>query len=168
MSDNTRSLPAKAGSHKSICGVASAFRRKAVAGVACLLAMVVVIEAQTRLDNARLLKPGTDSWPTFNGDYTGRRFSPLTKITPANAHQLSLAWMFRTAYPGVPIKSTPLMVNGVLYFSIPDHVWAVDARTGRQLWHYEWKTTGGNHLGNRGVAIYEDWLFVETPDCYLI
>ena len=60
------------------------------------------------------------------------------------------------------------MVNGVLYFTVPDHVWAVDARTGRELWHYQWQTTGGNHLGNRGVAIYEDWLYFETPDCYLI
>ena len=66
------------------------------------------------------------------------------------------------------IKSTPLMVNGVLYFTVPDHVWAVDARTGREIWHYQWQTTGGNHLGNRGVAIYEDWLYFETPDCYLI
>jgi alcohol dehydrogenase (cytochrome c) len=60
------------------------------------------------------------------------------------------------------------MVDGVLYFTVPDHVWAVDARTGREIWHYQWQTTGGNHLGNRGVAIYEDWLYVETPDCYLI
>ena len=77
--------------------------------------------------------------------------------------------MFRTdTGAGSTIKSTPLMVNGVLYFTVPDHVWAVDARTGRQLWHYQWQTTGGNHLGNRGVAIYEDWLYFETPDCYLI
>ena len=60
------------------------------------------------------------------------------------------------------------MVDGVLYFTVPDHVWAVDARTGREIWHYQWQTTGGNHLGNRGVAIYEDWLYFETPDCYLI
>ena len=121
--------------------------------------------------NARLLKPGTDSWPTFNGDYTGRRFSPLTKITSANVHQLSLGWMYRVntgGGGGASIKSTPLMVNGVLYFTVPDHVWAVDARTGREIWHYQWQTTGGNHLGNRGVAIYEDWLYFETPDCYLI
>jgi alcohol dehydrogenase (cytochrome c) len=138
----------------------------------CLLAVCVasaVLTAQSRLDNATLLKPGTTSWPSFNGDYTGRRFSTLTKITNANVHQLSLAWLFRVdTGAGSTIKSTPLMVNGVLYFTVPDHVWAVDARTGRQLWHYQWKTTGGNHLGNRGVAIYEDWLFVETPDCYLI
>ena len=118
-----------------------------------------------------MLKPGTDSWPTFNGDYSGRRFSTLTTITNANVHQLSLAWMYRITSGGPApgaIKSTPLQINGVLYFSVPDHVWAVDARSGRELWHYQWATTGGNHLGNRGVAVYEDWLYFETPDCYLI
>jgi glucose dehydrogenase len=39
------------------------------------------------------------------------------------------------------IKSTPLMVNGILYFTIPDHVWALDARTGEELWHYGGKIT---------------------------
>ena len=46
---------------------------------------------------------------------------------------------------GAPeIKSTPLMVNGVLYFTIPDHVYAVDARTGEELWHYDWVDKGGH------------------------
>jgi acido-empty-quinoprotein group A len=136
-----------------------------------VLALSPALLSQSRVTNAKLLKPGTDSWPTFNGDYTGRRFSTLTKITSANVHQLSLGWMFRVntgGGGGASIKSTPLMVDGVLYFTVPDHVWAVDARTGREIWHYQWQTTGGNHLGNRGVAIYEDWLYVETPDCYLI
>src|SRR5258708_29675827 len=44
---------------------------------------------------------------------------------------------------------------------------AIDARTGRQLWHFKWKTTGGIHIGNRGVGIYGDWLFFETPDDFL-
>ena len=124
-----------------------------------------------RLDAARLRNPGTDSWPTFNGDYSGRRFSILSKISTSNVHHLSLAWMFRIASGGPApgaIKSTPLQINGVLYFTVPDHVWAVDALTGRELWHYRWQTTGGNHLSNRGVAVYENWLYFETPDCYLI
>ena len=136
---------------------------------ACVLAMSVTLLGQGRLDPAKLLKPPTDSWPTFNGDYSGRRFSPLTRITSANVHQLSLAWMFRITGTGLgAIKSTPLQINGVLYFTVPDHVWAVDARSGRELWHYQWQTTGGNHLGNRGVAMYEDSLYFETPDCFLI
>lgn len=143
--------------------------RRPLAGAACLLALSLAMSAQGRLDPARLLNPAPDSWPTFNGDYTGRRFSTLARITDANVHQVSLAWMHRISGANLgPIKSTPLMVNGILYFSVPDHVWAVDALTGREVWHYQWKTTGGNHLGNRGVAIYEDFLYVETPDCYLI
>ena len=135
----------------------------------CIMAASVALPGQGRLNPAKLLQPPTDSWPTFNGDYTGRRFSPLTRINTRNVHQLSLAWVYRISGSGLgAIKSTPLQVNGVLYFSVPDHVWAVDARSGRELWHYQWQTTGGNHLGNRGVAIYEDWLYVETPDCFLI
>ena len=65
------------------------------------------------------------------------------------------------------IKSTPLMIDDILYFATPDHAWAVDARTGREIWHYLWKSTGGNHLANRGVAILGDKLYFETPDDYL-
>ncbi len=71
--------------------------------------------------------------------------------------------------PGIStIKATPLMLNGVLYFSTPDNVWAADARSGNVIWHYYWKTKGGIHIGNRGVGIYGNWLFFETPDNYLV
>jgi len=130
------------------------------------------LPAQT-LDPARLLQQPTDTWPTYNGDYSGRRFSPLAEINTANVKSMTLAWEYRlNPGPGgtitAPIKSTPLEVNGVLYFSIPDHAWAVDARTGRELWHYKWETHGGIHIGNRGMGMYGDWLFFETPDNYLV
>ena len=148
-------------------------RRAALAVALASLVSAALLSAQSalRLDPAKLLAPPTDSWPTYNGDYSGRRFSPLRKITTANVHNLSLAWMSRisTGTGTAPaIKATPLQVNGVLYFSVPDHVWAVDARTGRQLWQYSWKSRGGLHIGNRGVGIYEDWLYFETPDCHLV
>ena len=60
------------------------------------------------------------------------------------------------------------MINGVLYFSAPDHVWALDARTGREIWHYAWKTRGGDHIGNRGVGILDKWLYFLTPDNYFV
>ena len=64
------------------------------------------------------------------------------------------------------IKGTPLMVNGVLYLSSVDNAWAVDARSGRELWHYTWRTTRRHpHIGNRGLGMYGNWLFMETPDC---
>jgi alcohol dehydrogenase (cytochrome c) len=128
--------------------------------------------AQSGLAPAKLLDPGTDSWPSYNGDYTGRRYSPLAKINDRNVSALSLAWMYRVnpgpgGNPG-SIKGTPLQVNGVMYLTAPDHVWALDARTGREIWHFTWQSTGGIHIGNRGAAILNDWLFFETPDCHLV
>ena len=112
-----------------------------------------------------------DAWPTYNGDYSGRRFSTLTKITANNVQSLSLAWIYRVAPGlggGVPIKGTPLQINGVMYLTVPDHVWALDARTGREIWHYAWESKGGIHIGNRGVAVAGDSLYFETPDCHLV
>ena len=66
------------------------------------------------------------------------------------------------------ISGAVLQVNGILYVSVPDNAWAVDARDGRVLWHYFWKTKGGTHIGNRGMGMYRDWLYFETPDDYLV
>ena len=92
-------------------------------------------DAAGGLTLAQIEKPSTGSWPTYNGDYSGRRFSTLTKITAANVKHLSLAWIYDLPSPGT-IKATPLQVGGVLYFTTPNHVYAVEARTGRELWHY--------------------------------
>ncbi len=118
------------------------------------------------LEPSAILKP-SGQWPTFNGDYSGRRYSTLDQINTRNVQELTLAW----AYMGnsVALKSTPLMVNGVLYFTVPNNVWAVDARTGRRIWHYEYPDLeGGDRIGNRGVGMYHDWLFFETPDAHLL
>jgi acido-empty-quinoprotein group A len=114
------------------------------------------------------------SWPTYNGDFSGRRFSPLARINSLNVASMTLAWEYRlnlgapSSGGSSPIKATPLVVAGVMYFAIPDHAWAVDARTGRELWHYKWESQGGIHIGNRGFGMYGNWLFFETPDNHLI
>ena len=117
------------------------------------------------LDPQKLLTPPVDTWPTYNGDYSGRRFSPLDTINRSNVHGLTLAWAFQTH--SVSVKSTPLEVNGILYFSVPDHVWAVDATTGRQVWHFS-RPSQGDHLGSRGVGMYQDRLFFGTSDAHVI
>ena len=66
------------------------------------------------------------------------------------------------------IRASILEVNGILYFSTPDNAWAVDARDGHELWHYFWKTKGGTHIGNRGLGMWGNWLYMETPDDYLV
>ena len=123
-----------------------------------------LVSAQA-LDPAALLKAPTDTWPTYNGDYSGKRYSTLDQINTGNISSLTLAWAFQTH--GAAIKSTPLEVNGILYFSVPDNVWAVDARYGRRIWHYERKSEG-DHIGHRGLAVYKNWLYFTTPDAKLV
>ena len=60
------------------------------------------------------------------------------------------------------------MVNDTLYVTTPDNAWALDARDGRELWHYFWKTRGGTHIANRGFGMWKDYLYMETPDNYLV
>ena len=69
---------------------------------------------------------------------------------------------------GVTIKGAVLQVNGVLYACAPDHVWALDARDGHELWHYFWRTKGSTHIGCRGVGMWHNNIYVETPDDYLV
>jgi alcohol dehydrogenase (cytochrome c) len=144
---------------------------KRLAWFACVIALAsTALSGQERVDPSTFNKPPTDSWPTYNGDYSGKRFSPLDKVTASNVHGLSLGWMYRIPQGSgnVPIKGTPVMIDGVIYLTVPDHVWALDARTGREIWHHAWESKGGIHIGNRGVAVAGDALFYETPDCHLV
>jgi hypothetical protein len=152
------------------------------------------------LDPADSVRPLADSWPTYSGDYSGKRYSSLTQINQSNVKNLSLAWVSRvTAGPGAGggagprpdnpaagaptivggegtaiaggatnIRGAVLAVNGILYFTTPDNAWAIDARDGREIWHFFWKTRGGTHIGNRGVGMWGSYLFMETPDDYLV
>jgi alcohol dehydrogenase (cytochrome c) len=150
-----------------------------------------------------LSKPAINSWPSYAGDYSQRRYSLLTQINRSNVHTLTLAWVspltaglgggrgygffggpvIPTSIGGVAkhpvtipgsssgsprLAGSILQVNGILYVSSPDNSWALDALDGRILWHYWWKSRGGTHIGNRGMAMYGDWLYFETPDDYLV
>jgi acido-empty-quinoprotein group A len=107
----------------------------------------------------------TDSWPTYNGDYSGRRHSPLSQINQSNVSQLTVAWIAQMHTQA--IKSTPILQNGILYMTVPDHVFALDARTGRTIWHYH-REAEGDKIGHRGVGIYKDYLYFLTADCHLV
>ena len=154
---------------------------------------------------ADLLKPLRDSWPTYNGDYSGKRYQrphpgqpdqrPTSHARLDDAGHVgrrqcsggggrggraaAVSAAPRTslsggegpgdiAVGGGTIKASALQVDGTLYFTMPDNAWAVDARDGRELWHYFWKTKGGTHIGNRGLAMWNNYLYMETPDDYLV
>jgi alcohol dehydrogenase (cytochrome c) len=184
---------------------------KLLIGLACCLVPVwVLAQGAAReqghgegLDPADILKPLADSWTTYSGDYSGKRYSALTEVNQTNVKNLTLAWTSRVANgagnvqagpgngqaagPGVSptiiggegtgqvvaggatnIRGAILEVNGILYPTTPDNAWAIDARDGREIWHYFWKTKGGTHIGNRGVGMWNNYLFMETPDNYLV
>lgn len=119
------------------------------------------------VDPSMLLNPPRDAWPGYHGDYSGRRHSALMQITPQNVGNLSLAWAYQTGQVQ-QIKSSPILVDGVLYLTVTDNVYAVDARSGHQLWHYTYPPNKGFHIGSRGVSMYKDWLYFMTPDSHLI
>jgi alcohol dehydrogenase (cytochrome c) len=123
--------------------------------------------ASRGLDPATLLHPPVDSWPTYHGDYTGQRHSSLTQITPENVNQLSVAWAWESGLGG-SIKATPILVDGVLYITAPDNIWAVDARTGRTLWRHVHPANQAFHIGHRGAAVYKDTVYLTTPDTHLV
>jgi alcohol dehydrogenase (cytochrome c) len=137
-----------------------------VLAISLFFACTTALTAQD-LETDQLLHPSADSWPLYHGDYSGRRHVRFTQITPDNVGDLSLAWAFQTNQTA-QIKSSPLLVDGVLYFTVPDNIWAVDARSGHMIWHYNRVATKGDHIGHRGVAMYKGWLYFTTPDAHLI
>ena len=105
------------------------------------------------------------AWPTYNGDLSGRRYSRLHQINRNNVRYLTLAWAYPTH--GQPLKCTPLEIDGVLYFTLPDHVWALDATTGQKIWSFE-RPANGDKIGQRGVAFYEGRIYFGTSDAHLL
>jgi alcohol dehydrogenase (cytochrome c) len=169
--------------------------------LSALLILTPGILLSQPLDPALLTKPLAEAWPTYSGDYSGKRYSSLKQINQGNVRNLTLAWASRVTAGagggggrggfgfggggaptiiggegtadtgggnGANIRASILEVNGMLYLSTPDNAWAVDARDGHELWHYFWKTKGGTHIGNRGLAMWGNWLYLETPDDYLV
>ncbi len=119
-----------------------------------------------------LATPPAANWTSYNGDYTGRRYSALQEINPTNVHQLRAAWVF---HPGNSqnLEATPVVIRGVMFVTSANDVFALDARTGRQLWHYSRPVSSGllddaaAHK-NRGVAVWQNSVFVETDDAHLL
>jgi alcohol dehydrogenase (cytochrome c) len=123
-------------------------------------------------DKDLLVQPVAANWPSYNGDYTGRRFSILNDINVANVAKLRAAWVF---HPGNAqnLEATPIVVNGMMYVTSANDVFALDARTGRTVWHYQRPVSTGllddaaAHK-NRGVAIWQHFVYLETDDAHLL
>ena len=111
-------------------------------------------------------------WLMYSGNYQSHRHSPLTAITPANAAQLEIKWIYQARIME-KFETTPLVVDGVMYLTVPpSDVYALDARTGVKLWEYRRRLPSKVQTCcgqvNRGVAILGDRLFLATVDAHAV
>ena len=147
-----------------------------------------IAQGDTGIDFSRILNPKTGEWPTFNGHVSGNRYSPLTAINKSNVSRLSVKWTFSIPlwslfHPDTPyyrqnmqyfgLETVPIVADGVMYVTGPNEVFALDPRTGHQIWHYSrprsTELVSDASLGtNRGVAVLGDHVFMVTDDAHLV
>jgi alcohol dehydrogenase (cytochrome c) len=119
-----------------------------------------------------LARPVGENWTSYNGDYTGRRYSSLRDINSGNVAHLRAAWVF---HPGNSerLEVTPVVIHGIMYVTSANDAFALDARTGRVLWHYDRPVSSGllddaaaHH--SRGVGVWRNSVYMETDDAHLL
>ena len=117
------------------------------------------------------VEPKVD-WPTYHGSYTANRHSPLQQINRSNVDRLAAQWFFPVRGQRM-IEGTPIVIDGIMYITGVNQVFALDAATGRQIWEYQQPRNtglvGDAAIGlNRGVAIRGDLLFTVTDHAHAI
>ena len=125
--------------------------------------------SQAQHDNAA---SDANNFLQTNGNYGQTRFHPAAQINTSNVAKLHVAWLFQTDVTD-SLETSPIIVNGVAYVTTSfDHVFALDAKTGRQIWEYKHKlgpiTTYCCGPNNRGVAVYKDKVYLATLDSQLV
>ena len=116
--------------------------------------------------------PPDANWPSYNGDYTGRRYSKLDQITPANVSQLRAQWVFHVRNSD-SLEVTPVVVNGVMFVTAANDAYALDAQTGRTIWRASRPITEGliddaSQHHNRGVGVWGPRVYMNTDSAHLL
>jgi alcohol dehydrogenase (cytochrome c) len=122
-------------------------------------------------DRYRVATSQTD-WPSYNGDPSGNRYTKLAQIDKSNVARVAPRWMFPLANVST-VENTPVVVEGVMYVSSANECWALDAGSGRMIWHFQrprTKGVAGNAASgfNRGVAAAGDRIFMLTDNAHII
>lgn len=125
------------------------------------------------IDPRRLLvSPVAENWLSYNGDYTGRRFSALQEINSSNVTQLRAQWVFH-APNSTNLEVTPVVADGIMFVTVANDAYALDAQTGRVIWHYSRPITEGliddaSQHHNRGVGLWHSRVYMETDNAHLL
>jgi len=122
------------------------------------------LEAQ--VSDAQLREANSANWLQYNGSYDSRRHSVLSEVNTSTIGALVPKWVFHV--PGAShLQTVPIVADGVMYVTQPNEVYAVDARSGRQIWEYH-RVPALQKGPNRGVAVWGDKVYFTTPDAFLI
>ncbi|HXN34538.1 MAG TPA: PQQ-binding-like beta-propeller repeat protein, partial [Opitutaceae bacterium] len=126
---------------------------------------------QAQIDE--ITHPRRGDWPTYNGTLDGNRNSGLDQVNLANVSRLQLQWSCTIPYFG--LETTPVVVDGVMYATGNNQVYALSGRTGREIWRYERPKSAAGAISsdaaigaNRGVAVLGDRVFYLTDDAHLL
>lgn len=131
-----------------------------------------VVDSQLNVRSHDLVAPTPGNWLSYNGDYSGRRYSPLSQINVNSVNQLRPEWVFHSRISD-HLEVTPVVVNGTMFVSAANDVFALDARTGRTVWSYTRPVSEGliddasRHL-SRGVAVWHDRVYRMTDNAHLL
>ena len=130
------------------------------------------ITASIDVSPSDLTSPIGNNWLSYNGDYTGRRYSVLSQITPENVGSLRAQWVFHSPNSNL-LEVTPSVANGLMFVTSANDAFALDARTGRPIWHYSRPVTEGlvddaSAHHNRGVGLWQSRLYMQTDNAHLL
>jgi alcohol dehydrogenase (cytochrome c) len=140
---------------------------------AILLSLIPgLLSAQVTYERLAAAAQEPQNWLTYSATYNSQRYSALDRITPRNVKTLEQKWVFQ-AESLQKFEATPLVIDGIMYLTQPPNdVVAIDARTGRIFWLYQYKPAPDSKVCcgavNRGLAILGDTLFMATVDARLI
>ena len=137
--------------------------------MALVLLLGLASSLPAQVTGKQLLQAPAADWLQYNGSYDSRRHSELDQIKLANAGSLVNKWVYQVPGGG-GLESVPVVVDGVMYITRPNDVYALDGRSGRLIWQYHHiLTRPANREGpNRGVAVFEDKVYFTTTDCLLV
>ena len=153
------------------------FHERYFVGCAALAVAALVTVSPARAQDAAALnaEAAQNDWPTYHGTYKSYHYSGLDQINTGNVKNLEVAWMHFPERATRGLQSTPLAIDGVLYYSGSySRVWALDGATGKTIWAYapdldeELVSKQTHSPYNRGIAIGQGNLYVGTVDGRLI
>src|SRR6202161_2396153 len=137
--------------------------------IALALILGIASSLAAQVTDKDLQKPPGSDWLDYHGSYDSQRHSVLDQITASNVGSLVSKWVYHVPGGG-GLQCVPIVVDGVMYITQPNEIYALDSRSGRLIWQYHHilAKAPDREGPNRGVAVFEDKVYFTTTDAFLI